>query len=422
MPSTSTELSRANNVDDYRWLTGPQAAEFLAISSASPRSLAAEIKHLRRALSAERAHLIVELVELRRRAQDKFALAGQMFFTRRGLEQATDEIVAGYKALRFAQAGKVIDLCAGVGGDLLALANVVSTTGLDRDPIMVTIAQANARVAQEQTLAGRTAEPVDVRVQDVADANVQHCSAWHIDPDRRPSGRRTTRVALHEPGVETLERLRAANPNAAIKLAPAAELPETWSGEAELEWIGRSRQCRQLVAWFGELAISPGERRATILGSQTSLVRTIVGTALEEPKPVGRVGRFVFEPDATVLAAQLGGALAAEHDLARITRGIAYWTGDAPIDDAALACFEVHAVLPLDVKRVRDVLAARNIGRLEIKKRGVDCQPESLRRQLRPTGSEAGTLLVTRIEGRVTAIIAQRRPATMPSSDAADSA
>ena len=27
-----------------------------------------------------------------------------------------------------------------------------------------------------------------------------------------------------------------------------------WQQQAELEWIARSRSCRQLVAWFGELA------------------------------------------------------------------------------------------------------------------------------------------------------------------------
>ena len=49
----------------------------------------------------------------RRRAQ---------FFTPVGWEQATDELIAAYKASRFPADGPVADLCCGIGGDLLVLA------------------------------------------------------------------------------------------------------------------------------------------------------------------------------------------------------------------------------------------------------------------------------------------------------------
>jgi hypothetical protein len=255
---------------------------------------------------------------------------------------------------------------------------------------------------------GTTSELPEVRAHEVADVDVGECTAWHIDPDRRPMGRRTTRVTLHEPGVEAIEQLLARNQRAAIKLAPAAKLPDAWIERAELEWISRDRQCRQLVAWFGELARKPGQRRATVLGNRAEAPRSIVGVPCDDPPATGRVGSYLFEPDAAVLAAKLATTLAAEHRIARITAGIAYWTGDHPIDDPAMSCFKVCEVLPLDLKRVRELLAARQIGRLEIKKRGVDCQPEKIRRHLRLSGSRSGTLLVARIGGRVTAIVAQR--------------
>ena len=90
------------------------------------------------------------------------------------------------------------------------------------------------------------------------------------------------------------------------------------------------------------------------------------------------------------------------------------WTPDDPtstprgLDDPALACFEISDVLPLDLKRVRALLRERNIGRLEIKKRGVDHDPHKLRRQLGLIGEESATLFVTRLRGRVTAILARR--------------
>ena len=58
-------------------------------------------ERLRKDLSLQRAHLVVEQIELRRRAREKFSLAEKMYLTRKGLEQATDERLAAYKASRF---------------------------------------------------------------------------------------------------------------------------------------------------------------------------------------------------------------------------------------------------------------------------------------------------------------------------------
>ena len=394
--------------EDYQWLTGQEAARLLETLAVSRRPLAAEVSQLRREFTPARTHLLVEQVELRERARAKFALADQMFFTRIGLEQASGEVVADYKARRFRGASAVFDMCCGIGGDLLSLARVAPTTGIERDEVAAILAAANARLLLRSADPRIAAPSQSVRVGDVACCDTGRCDAWHIDPDRRPQGRRTTRAEMHEPGVEVIGRLLATNRNAAIKLAPAAELPIAWSEQAELEWISHARECRQLVAWFGNLSKSAGRRRATILGDGSVSPRTLVGIPGDEPPASQTIDRYVFEPDPAVLAAGLGPSLAVEHDWARITPGVAYWTGDRPVADAALACFEVHDVLPLDLKRVKALLRERNIGRLEIKKRGVDLDPEALRRRLGLRGEESATLIVTNVGGRVTAIRARR--------------
>src|SRR5690606_14953088 len=126
---------------------------------------------------------------------------------------------------------------------------------------------------------------------------------------------------------------------------------------------------------FGRLAQPAGLRRATVLGNDGQQPRSVVGTPGGEPPRAERIGRYLFEPDAAVLAAQLGAALAAEHKLAAIAPEIAYWTADVPIDDAALSCFEVLEVLPYRLKPLRALLRSRGIGPLEIKKRGVQIDP-----------------------------------------------
>ncbi|HWC88339.1 MAG TPA: hypothetical protein VG433_01750 [Pirellulales bacterium] len=387
-------------LDDYRWLTSGQADDLLADAASSTEPIVQLTARLRRSLPAGRTHLVLEQVELRRRAKQKFAHPQRMFFSQVALEQATDEVLAGYKAERFGPAGPVADLCCGIGGDLLGLAPGRAVLGVDRNPAAAILASANLRRALPQE------HSCGVAVADVLELDLGSAAAWHIDPDRRPHGRRTTRVALHSPDSAAIDHLRTRCTAAAIKLAPAAEAPPHWAPEAELEWISRGRECRQLVVWFDRLARHAGRRTASIIAPGSS--RTVI----ERPDarlPVSpRVQRFVFEPDPAVLAADLSASLAAEHQLAALASRVGYLTGDAAVLDAALSCFEVLEVLPLRVKLVAQWLRKRGIGQLEIKKRGVSLEPEQLRRQLRPAGSEQATMLIAPIDGKSVAIMARR--------------
>ncbi len=395
-------------VEDYQWLVRPEAAELLQVAATWLRPTPAQVAALRRQCSAQRVHLVLEQAALRQKAQAKFAAAARMFFTPVLLEQASDEVLAAYKAQCVWQsgAGPVFDLCCGIGGDLLSLAARGDVVGIDRNPLAAILARANLSAVQDAL--GDPPRQCEVRVGDVREIDVADCDAWHIDPDRRPKGFRTTHVDLHEPPSEVIDQLLDQNPNAAVKLAPAARMSDAWVERASLEWISRDRQCRQLVAWFGRLAREPGRRRATILGKTAEPLRTLVGDEQPDPPIARQIGRYVLEPDAAVLAARLCGALAAEHRLHAVAPHVAYWTGDRPIEDPALACFEVLDVLPFDVKQLKSLLGSLDVGRLEIKKRGVELDPTALRRQFDLKGRHEATLLVTRIAGRATAILARR--------------
>ena len=392
-------MTSCSGLADYEWLTGSEAAEILTDLAGRNEPLHLTANRLRHMVSAARAHLMLDQVELRGRAAAKFVRAAEMFFTRLGLEQATDQWVAGYKATRFAAVGPVADLCCGIGGDLLALAVGRNVTGVDRDPIVAHFAAANARVSGVNA---------NVEAANLANFELGEFAAWHIDPDRRPMGKRTASLDWSSPSREAVEGLIAAVPHAAIKLAPAAEVPPEWSSKCELEWISRGRQCRQLVAWFGELAKSPSQCRATVLTTDGKPLRSVVGQPREFVPIARQLERFLFEPDPAVLAAKLTGALAAELHLAAVSAGIPYLTAGAAIEDPAIACFEVEEVLPLQLKQLAKHLRSRSIGQLEIKKRGVDHDPQVVRKQLQLQGNEVATLLLTKLNGKHVTILARR--------------
>jgi hypothetical protein len=91
-----------------------------------------------------------------------------------------------------------------------------------------------------------------------------------------------------------------------------------------------------------------------------------------------------------------------------LSEGIAYITADAHVATPFATAFRVLETLPSDEKKLRQALQERNIGTLEIKKRGVDIDPAALRVRLRPKGRESATIVVTRAEGHRVTLLVER--------------
>ena len=62
-------------------------------------------------------------------------------------------------------------------------------------------------------------------------------------------------------------------------------------------------------------------------------------------------------------------------------------------------------MLPFSLKRLRALLRERGVGRLEIRKRGSALEPDQLRRDLRLSGSEGASLVLTRVAGAPTVLL-----------------
>jgi len=408
------------NFDDYVWLTGDAAAEAaLAAFAADGRTELQQLNELRKSLSPERARLVVEQLALRRRAVAKFGpLAARMFFTPVQLEQATDREIAAYKTERFHQAGEgrlIHDYCCGIGGDLMALAARGPATGWDLSPIARLLAEKNLAAAADANVGGSEATG-SIREADVVTLTPAANEMWHVDPDRRTDGRRSTTLEHHSPGPDVIDRWRSAAPDGAVKLAPASEPPETWQREGELEWITSHRECRQLVVWFGQLAKAPGQHRATVLlpgqsGDPTRAVPTaasFVGNPGESCSATDEPQRFLYDPDPAIIASHLLSAIANRYGLRSLGAGGAYLTGDEQLAEPLLSGFEVEESLPLRTATVAQWLAARQVGRVEVKKRGVTIDPEKFRRDLKLRGENEATIILTRTGKRQLAIVARR--------------
>ena len=99
----------------------------------------------------------------------------------------------------------------------------------------------------------------------------------------------------------------------------------------------------------------------------------------------------------TAVAAGVNGGLVDEH--------IAYVTSDEAYSTPLARSYEVLEELPYREKALRAALRERRVGRLTIKKRGVDVVPDALRKRLALSGPEEATIVLTRAAGKGTALL-----------------
>jgi hypothetical protein len=122
----------------------------------------------------------------------------------------------------------------------------------------------------------------------------------------------------------------------------------------------------------------------------------------------GPLGRYLLEPDGAVIRARLIGDLARRVEGRMIDPTIAWITTDEQPETPFGQAFRVVERFPIDVKTLKRELAARDIGVLEVKKRGVDIDPAAFRQKLVLSGSQSATLVLTRIAGDRVALLAER--------------
>lgn len=373
-----------------------RAAPQLLEEAATGRPEMALQTDLRRRFPEDLVRAALALVELRKRAAVKFSRAAKMWFDRQGLEQSTSEAVARHKARRFD--GLAWDLCCGIGGDAIALAERCGELiVVDRSPAALLRTLWNAEV---YGVAERL-RPVCAEVTTILDSSAGELV--HIDPDRRAgSGGRAIRIEDYVPSLDVLHSLQRAARGGAIKLSPASNFGGKFS-DVEIELISLNGECKEATVCFGELA-GTAPFRATVLPSGVSLA----GHPLEVAAPVTPLDRYLFDPDPSIVRAGLVDLLASQLELSRLDVAEEYLTGPGPVESPFVQVFAVIEELPNNERQIRQALRQRNFGALEIKCRHVPIDANSLRRRLPMRGHEPGVLIFARIAGRTRAVLARR--------------
>ena len=390
-------------IQGLRALRTDQGRAVLAgLATYDPGTALATAERLRRAGHDETlVAAALTQARLRARARPKLGdLADRLLLTPDGLEQATRPQVAARHAQRYAALegdGPVLDLCCGIGGDLLALAGAgLPVRGVERDPLTAEVARANAEALGLSDL-------VDVECADALATDLTGARGVFVDPARRSGRGRTFDPRAYSPPFDAVVATAARVPATGAKLAPGIPHDVLPDG-TEAEWVSVGGDVVECALWWGPLA-GPDARRATLLAADGT-VAEVTGDGSARA-PVGAVHRYLHEPDGAVIRAGLVAEVAAPHEGTLLDASIAYVATDRPVDSPFLRSYQVTDVLPFSVKRLRDLLRSRGVGRLTVKKRGTAVTPEELRRQLRLSGDGEATVVLTRVAGAQTVLVVE---------------
>lgn len=380
-------------------------AQIVALDPTPAESLSVS-KKLRKGFPPEIVAAALTLHDLRRHACSKFDRTAEMYFTREGLEQSTSERIAVWRAKRYAGMKVVADLCCGIGGDLIALAQLPGLERLiaaDLDPDHLAMAIANAHIHAPELA-------IDGRWEDVRTVDLTGIDGLFIDPARRNERGRTLDGGS-EPPLDWVFGLDARVPAIGVKTAPGIPhdvMPDGW----ELETVAIGHDLKEAALWSPVLATA--WRRATIVTEHG--VETMSSDRSESlqprPEPIEpAIGMWLHDPNPAVTRAGLVQQLANDIGGSQIDEQIAFLLTSDRAPSPFTRSLPIIASAPWNEKHLRQLLRDLDAGAMDIRRRGLAGDVDAIGKRLRQKGSRPVMLAMTRHLDKPWAIICDDVPA-----------
>ena len=382
------------------WLDAVAAAE-RGGGTLDPLKVSANVRRQRPEASPAALAAALTQARLRVRARDRLgSQADQFLFTATGLEQATRPQVAHRRARRLQAAGieHIVDAGAGLGFDAIEFARAgMRVDAVEIDPATADLLAANVRACGVDHL-------VRVVVADVRDLKLGPADACFADPARRSGDRRLNDPDSWSPPWSWLCALGQLTPRLVAKVAPGIDHDLAPAG-CETVWTSVNGQLVEAAVWWPGLARA--NRRAAVVIRSDSAVEVLSRTDSVAPA-AGPAGQWLLEPDDAILRAGLVDEVVNRVSGRLLDHRTAYVTTDAdpgPALDIARA-WPILTSLPFSIASLRRELAARDIGRVVVKKRAFAADPDDVLRQLKlPGDGGSGVVFLTRVGSAPIALV-----------------
>lgn len=357
-------------------------------------------------ISGDFVRQAAEIIYLRNKIKNWGEWTSKIFFTTSTLEQASQPEIAKHHAKRFKGLHSVLEICTGSGCDTMALSkNVADVTTIESDPHIADLASLNFSSQGIENIKLEIGKAEEL----LKTIDISKFSGVFADPSRRTlDGRRIYNPEQYKPPLSLIFSLNFEG-IIGIKVSPGYNfdiLPSGWARE----WIGYKDECREQVLW----------KNSELLDGSVSLVdqgiewRPPEDNGFKTPIKEIKEGDFIIEPHPALIRSGKMHLFYQEKGISLLDYKIAYGVSSKePEKTAFYEIFKVNQVMPYDLNKLRSrVKELKWNTRSEIKKRGVDQDPDALRKKLKfskPDQSENfGVIILVRIGEGHKAILGER--------------
>lgn len=257
------------------------------------------------------------------------------------LEQSSSQATASYKTRLACSGERFADLTGGLGVDFEALSeNYEYSIFNEREPRLAALSSHNLEVLGRRP--NVKCKPAEQLLE-----NLPFQDFIYLDPSRRNKSGRVFELQLYEPQVlELQELLRKRSQQLLIKLSPMlslAQLRQQWLSPMDVHILAVRNEVKELLLGtpggdsprtFTWNLLANGQAQTFSCAQSTSLPELVQ----QEPRD------FIYEPNAALLKAGLGDAVAAEMGLPKLAPQAHFYSSDQLLPHYPGKIFQINHI------------------------------------------------------------------------------
>ncbi|MEY4312286.1 MAG: hypothetical protein RLZZ571_1056 [Actinomycetota bacterium] len=376
---------------DIDWLTSPIGLSVTSKASEFSNSFTAvtKLRQLNPEVDPDLIGQAISQANLKLKVDP--TIPSDFLLTDDGLQQATRPAVARFRAEyilnRFKQQ-RIVDLTCGLGFDTYFLAKAGhKVTCIEKDQVVAAIAAHNLKDLN-----------IEVKCADATSVSIpENTQLVFVDPARRnPSGPRNLLGQAKRmldpndwsPSWDFVKQL-ATKFRVIAKVAPG--INEESIGEWDAYWISADGDLVETMLISG----GTGIRSAVLINGDQ--VKVIEGGQSSLTKPVGN---YLIVPNSALIRASALNYLAEKYDAGLVNEHIAWLTSETihgDLDRGAAQFFKINSVEKFNEKTLAKSITTLVAGSLTVMTRGVELDPELLRKKILKNPTKGGPEVVLAI-------------------------
>lgn len=340
-------------------------------------------------------NICIEIVCCRNRLMPEYPWASKGFFHQQGVEQKTSQALSTHHAKFFSGVHSLCEIGTGLGFDTLEFSRVAEkVTSFDTNLLTVLFARHNLSV--------QGISNVDICHGEEWKSSQQKFDGYFADPSRRTDrGERIKDPEQYSPSLSSVLSFFEGK-LFGIKVSPLVIPPKNFEGGTE--WLGDGEDLKELVLWGGKGSF----KRVSVPSREFSFE-----SEAQVPRYLSEIFSppfYLVEPHSSIIGSLLYPQFFASQGLHTFDSGVSYGVSkEYIVEHSMYRRFKIEEVMPLRIPDILKRSKVLDLGReTEVKKRGVEIDPNDIQKKLSKDGSNKKVIFLTRHAEKKVCLIGER--------------